>query len=65
MTGDPNWDGESRRIDPVFLYDHVGDLRRPVFLVAGPPAMAEGVADSLKADGVPEARVLSDKFSGY
>jgi hypothetical protein len=27
--------------------------------------MAEGVADALRAAGVPEERVLSDKFSGY
>src|SRR5688500_4995112 len=65
MTEDQDWDGESRRIDPDFLHDHVGDLGRPVFLVAGPPAMAEGVADALKAYGIPEARVLTDKFSGY
>ena len=65
MTDDPEWDGETRRIDPGVLRDHVGDLGRPVFLVAGPPAMAEGVADALKADGVPEERVLADKFSGY
>jgi ferredoxin-NADP reductase len=33
--------------------------------VAGPPAMAEGVADSLREAGVPEERVRADRFSGY
>ena len=65
MTDDRGWEGETRRIDPGVLRDHVGDLARPVFLVAGPPAMAEGVSEALKADGVPEERVLADKFSGY
>ncbi len=65
MTDDAAWAGESRRIDPDMLRDHVGDLDAPRFLVAGPPAMAEGVADALKASGIPEERVLTDKFSGY
>jgi ferredoxin-NADP reductase len=65
MTDEPDWEGESRRIDADLLHDHVGDLSRPVFLVAGPPPMAEGVADALKSYGVPEERVLTDKFSGY
>ena len=35
------------------------------FLVAGPPAMTEAVADSLHGAGVPEDGVLVGKFSGY
>nr|MBA2383597.1 FAD-dependent oxidoreductase [Actinomycetota bacterium] len=65
MTDDPEWDGESRRIDPDLLRDHVGDLGTLRFLVAGPPTMAEAVADGLKAAGVSEEHVLADKFSGY
>ena len=65
MTDDAEWEGETRRIDPDLLHDHVGDLGRPRFLVAGPPAMVEGVADALKTYGVPEEHVLADKFSGY
>jgi hypothetical protein len=47
------------------LGDVLGDLSRYTFLVAGPPAMAEGVSQTLLAAGVPEDRVLSDRFSGY
>jgi ferredoxin-NADP reductase len=65
MTEEPKWEGESRRIDADLLHDHVGDLGAPVFLVAGPPDMVEGVADALKTYGIPEERVLADKFSGY
>lgn len=65
LTDDPDWIGETRRLDADVLRDHVGDLQAHTFLVAGPPPMAEGVADSLRAAGVPEDRVLADKFSGY
>jgi ferredoxin-NADP reductase len=65
MTDDDEWDGEHRRIDEGFLRDHVGDLSRPTFFVAGPPAMAEGVSELLAAAGVPEDRVHTGRFSGY
>jgi ferredoxin-NADP reductase len=65
MTDDDGWDGERRRIDEAMLGDVLGDLSRYTFLVAGPPAMAEGVSQTLLAAGVPEDRVLSDRFSGY
>ena len=65
MTDEPGWDGESRRLDADVLAELVGGLDGKTFLVAGPPPMAESVADSLRAAGVPEDRVLADKFSGY
>src|SRR5579872_118636 len=64
MTDDDGWDGETRRIDAEMLRDVAGDLDR-TFIVAGPPEMAQGVADSLAAAGVPEERVLFQRFSGY
>jgi ferredoxin-NADP reductase len=65
MTDEPGWEGETRRLDADVLADILGELGSKTFLVAGPPAMAEAVADSLLAAGVPEARVRADKFSGY
>jgi ferredoxin-NADP reductase len=65
MTDDEGWDGERRRIDEAMLTDVLGDLSRYTFLVAGPPAMAEGVSQMLLAAGVAEDKVLSDRFSGY
>ena len=35
-----------------------------MFLVAGPPQMAEAVAASLTDAGLPDDRVLADAFSG-
>ena len=65
MTDEPGWEGETRRLDADVLADILGELGSKTFLVVGPPAMAEAVADSLVAAGVPEARVRADKFSGY
>ena len=65
MTQDDGWDGESRHVGPDMLRDHLGELTDYTFVVAGPPAMANGVAESIKGAGVPEEQVLSEGFSGY
>jgi NAD(P)H-flavin reductase len=65
MTGDPEWEGESRRVDADFLRDKLGELADYTYLLAGPPPMVEGVVEQLNEAGVPEAQVLPDRFSGY
>jgi ferredoxin-NADP reductase len=64
MTDEPGWEGETRHLDAAVLSELVGGLDG-TFLVAGPPAMAEAVAESLSAAGVGDERLLSDRFSGY
>jgi ferredoxin-NADP reductase len=65
MTDDPGWEGETRQLDADVLAELVGGLDGKTFLVAGPPAMAEGVSESLRGAGLPEDRVLVDGFTGY
>jgi ferredoxin-NADP reductase len=66
MTDDPDWDGESRRIDAQFFRDHLGDdLDEYTFMVAGPPDMVEAMKEALAAAGVAEDNVLAQNFSGY
>jgi ferredoxin-NADP reductase len=65
MTDEEGWEGETRRLDADVLGDLLGGLEGKQLLIAGPPPMAEGVADSLRAAGVPDDRVRADKFSGY
>jgi ferredoxin-NADP reductase len=66
MTDDPSWDGESRRIDADLLSDHLDEeLQSLTYLIAGPPAMVEGVAEKLKSAGAPEEQVKAARFSGY
>jgi ferredoxin-NADP reductase len=65
MTGDPEWEGETRRVDGDFLRSHLGDVAAFTYLLAGPPPMVEGVVEELKQAGVPEEQILPDQFSGY
>jgi NAD(P)H-flavin reductase len=65
MTDDPGWEGETRQLDADVLAELVGGLEGKTFLVAGPPAMAEGVSESLRGAGLPEDGVLVDGFTGY
>jgi ferredoxin-NADP reductase len=66
MTDDAEWDGETRRIGPELLRDHLGDdLDAFTYLVAGPPAMVEAMETMLAEAGVPEEQVRPERFSGY
>ena len=65
MTDEEGWEGENRRLDADVLGELVGGLEDKTFFVAGPPAMVEGVSESLLAAGLPEDRVVAGKFSGY
>jgi ferredoxin-NADP reductase len=66
MTQDPGWEGETRKVDAQFFNEHLGeDLNQYTFLVAGPPAMAEGVQKALEEAGVNEENVTAERYSGY
>jgi len=65
MTGDPEWEGETHKIDADFLRGKLGDLGDYTYLLAGPPPMVAGVVEELADAGVPEAQLLPDSFSGY
>jgi len=65
MTDQPDWGGETRRVDEGFLRDHLGeDLARYTSMVDGPPGMAKSIEELLKGI-VPEDQVSVDSFSGY
>jgi ferredoxin-NADP reductase len=66
MTQDPGWKGETRKVDGKFVKDHLDeDLNRYTFLVAGPPAMAEGAQQALEEAGVQDENVIAERYSGY
>jgi ferredoxin-NADP reductase len=66
MTQDEGWDGETRKIDARFFQDHLGEnLNDFTFLVAGPPAMVEGMEQALAEAGVEEENVIAEGYSGY
>jgi ferredoxin-NADP reductase len=66
MTQDPGWDGEKRKVDGEFVKDYLDeDLNQYTFLVAGPPAMAEGVQGALQDAGVRDENLIAERYSGY
>jgi ferredoxin-NADP reductase len=66
MTQDPGWDGEKRKVDAQFLREYLReDVNENTFLVAGPPAMVEGVQEALTEAGVEEENVIAERYSGY
>jgi ferredoxin-NADP reductase len=65
MTGDPEWEGEKRKLDAAVINDLLGALAGFTYLIAGPPAMVEGVAEELKLAGVDEEHILASRFAGY
>jgi ferredoxin-NADP reductase len=66
MTDDPDWEGETRRIDADFLRDHLnGELDSFTYLVAGPPAMVEAMEKTLRGAAVPDEQIRLQRFSGY
>ncbi|MHB1261462.1 MAG: ferredoxin--NADP reductase [Thermoplasmatota archaeon] len=58
---------EQGRIDAAMIQRHVPPdvLARAMVYVSGPPAMAQGLASSLRALGVGDARLKLDGFRGY
>lgn len=66
MTQDPGWEGETRKVDSQFIRDYLNDdLNENTFLVAGPPAMVEGMQETLDEACVEEDNVIAERYSGY
>jgi ferredoxin-NADP reductase len=66
MTQDPDWDGESRKIDAGFFRDYLGDaLNDQTYMIAGPPGMVAAMTEALGEAGVDEEHVIPEKYSGY
>jgi ferredoxin-NADP reductase len=59
------WDGERRYVNADFLRDHVGDLTKPIFYVAGPPGLVAAITKAITETGVEAGRIHADEFEGY
>jgi ferredoxin-NADP reductase len=61
----PGWRGPVGRIDERFIREHAPLAREPLFYVAGPKAMVEATAETLRTIGVAAGRIKRDFFPGY
>jgi ferredoxin-NADP reductase len=59
------WSGETSKLDKAFITRHVPDLNGPIFYVAGPPAMVNGMKSTLIDTGVNEDDIRAEDFAGY
>lgn len=60
-----SWSGQTGQIDKAMLERHLGDLKAPVYYLAGPPGMAMGMQVLLDGLGCAEEDVRGEEFYGY
>jgi ferredoxin-NADP reductase len=65
ITDDPSWQGERGFIDRGMLERHIDDITKPVYYVAGPPAMVAAMKKMLTEAGLDEQQMKFDEFFGY
>ena len=59
------WSGETSMVDAALLMKVASELVKPVYYVAGPPAMVEAMRKTLDAAGVDDLDIRSEDFYGY
>lgn len=59
------WKGETGLINKEMLSRHLSNLQRPIYYVAGPPAMVAGMRKMLADAGVDEDDIRTEDFAGY
>ena len=65
MTNAADWQGERGYIAREMIERHVGDITKPVFYLAGPPAMVAGMETLLEQAGVRSGNIRMEIFAGY
>lgn len=64
-TSQRRWDGETRYIRKDMIVSYIGELRGPLYYLAGPPTMVESMRQKLRDAGVDANDILTDEFTGY
>ena len=59
------WQGEIRLIDADLIAFTARGLADPIYYVAGPPAMVEGLRKTLNSAGIDDDDIRSEEFYGY
>jgi ferredoxin-NADP reductase len=59
------WRGETGRIDGKMLSKHVNAHGQPIYYIAGPAAMLNGLRAMLNAAGMDDDDIRAEEFSGY
>lgn len=59
------WDGAQGMVNAEFIRRCIGDIKAPVYYLAGPPAMVEAMQEMLSKAGVAEVNIRTEEFYGY
>lgn len=59
------WNGETGLIDQGMLGRHLKDAASPIYYIAGPPDMVNGLHEMLNTEGVDDDDIRAEEFEGY
>ncbi len=59
------WSGERSYINKEMLAKYLDDFTKPIFYIAGPPAMVAAMRDMLNNAGVDDDNIRTEEFAGY
>lgn len=59
------WYGETGPIDKGLLTRHMKDIVSPIYYIAGPPGMVQGLRKMIQQTGVADADIRAEEFAGY
>ncbi|MCL5409584.1 MAG: FAD-dependent oxidoreductase [Patescibacteria group bacterium] len=65
MTDDPDWSGESGRIDKDFIEKHFAYPDENLYMIAGPPEMVQDMYKVLLDCEVANKNITTENFTGY
>ena len=59
------WSGETGRLNLAMLERHLKDVGRPIYYLAGPTPMVEGVREILNGARIDDDDIRTEEFAGY
>jgi len=60
-----SWTGETGSVNPEMFARHVTGATNPIYYVAGPPSMVDGLRTMLTESGIDADDIRSEEFPGY
>jgi len=65
VPGHGGWKGATGPINAQMLSNYIGNLRDPIYYVAGPPGMVAGTDQTLFELAIREEDIRTERFAGY
>jgi len=63
--GSKDWKGERGFFTKEMLQKHIGDLKLPIYYIAGPASMVSSIRKTLSESGIDDDNIRTEEFSGY